>query len=140
MNLINRKWKQPGFHTLIGLAKRYVGLRVWRAYGAHSLCRTRCGACIRRKIPSHKTPRQILSVTCKTCDAEYIGETKRAIRIREKEHRDAICLGQCAKSVVTEHVHSSVVPHEVDWSSLQVLDRAGRKMQRKIRRLSTSTR
>ena len=66
-------------------------------------------------------------------DAEYIGETKRAIRIREKEHRDAVRLGQCAKLAVAEHVHSSVVPHEVDWSSLQVLDRAGRKMECKIR-------
>ena len=62
-----------------------------------------------------------------------IGETKHAIRIREKEHRDAVRLGQCAKSAVAEHVHSSVVPHEVDWSNLQVLDRAGRKMERKIR-------
>ena len=67
------------------------------------------------------------------CDEEYIGETKRAIRICEKEHRDAVRLGQSAKSVVVEHVHASVVPHEVGWSSLQVLDRAGRKMERKIR-------
>ena len=66
-------------------------------------------------------------MTCKTCDAEYIGETKCTIRIREKEHRDAVRLGQCAKSAVAEHVHASMVPHEVDWSSLQVLDRAGRK-------------
>ena len=58
---------------------------------------------------------------------------KRAIRIREKEHRDAVRPGHCTKSAVAEHVHSSVVPHEVDWSSLQVLDRAGRKMERKIR-------
>ena len=62
-----------------------------------------------------------------------IGETERAIRIREKEHRDAVRLGQCAKSAAAEHVHASVVPHKIDWSSLQVLDRAGRKMERKIR-------
>ena len=57
---------------------------------------------------------------------------KRAIRTPEKEHRDAIRLGQCAKSAMAERVHASVVPHEVDWSSLQVLDRAGKKMERKI--------
>ena len=78
-------------------------------------------------IPQETTTNAVYSVTCKTCDAEYIGETKRAIRIREKEHRDAVRLGVCAKSAVAKHVHSSVVPHEVDWRSLQVLDRAGRK-------------
>ena len=61
MNLLSRKWKRPWFYTLMGLAKRYVGLRVWRAYGAHSSCRTRCGACITGKIRSHKIPRQTQS-------------------------------------------------------------------------------
>ena len=86
-----------------------------------------------RFTPQETTTNAVYSVTCKTCDAEYIGETKRAIRIREKEHRDAVRLEQCAKSAVAEYVHASVVPHEVDWSSLQVIDRAGRKMERKIR-------
>ena len=69
-------------------------------------------------LPHETTTNAVYSVTCKTCDAEYIGETKRAIRIREKEHRDAVRLGQCKKSAMAEHVHSSVVPHKVDWSSL----------------------
>ena len=84
-------------------------------------------------LPQETTTNAVYSVTCKTCDAEYSGDTKLAIRIHEKEHRDAVRLGQCAKSAVAEHVHSSVVPHEVDWSSLQVLDRAERKMEHKIR-------
>ena len=58
------------------------------------------------------------AVICKTCDAEYTGETKSALRICEKEHRDAVRLGQCAKSAVAEHVHASGVPHEVDCRSL----------------------
>ena len=45
-------------------------------------------------LPQEITTNAVYSVTCKTCDAEYIGETKRAIRIREKEHRDAVRLGQ----------------------------------------------
>ena len=118
----------------MSLAKRYVGLHIWRANSAHSSCQTCCRACIRRdSLPQETTTNAVYSLTCKTCDVEYIGETKRAIRIREKEHRDAVRLGQCPKSAVAEHVHASVVPHEVDWSSLQFLDRAGRKMERKIR-------
>ena len=84
-------------------------------------------------LTQETTTNAVYSVTCRTCDAEDFVETKRAIRIREKEHRDAVRLGQCAKSAVAEHVHAFVVPHEVDWSSLQVLDRARRKMERKIR-------
>ena len=84
-------------------------------------------------LPQETTTNAVYSMTCKTCDAEYIGETKRAIWIRDKEHRDAVPLGQCVKSAVAEHVHASVVPHEVYWSSQQVLDRAERKMECKIR-------
>ena len=66
------KMEIAGFHTLMGSAKRYVRLSARRAYGAHSSCRTRCGACIRRKIPSHKRPRRMQSTL--TCDAENIGD------------------------------------------------------------------
>ena len=43
-------------------------------------------------LPQETMAHADYSVTCKTCDAEYIGETQRAIRIREKEHRDAVRL------------------------------------------------
>ena len=56
----------------------------------------------------------VYSVNCKTCDAEYVGETQRALRVREKEHRDTIRLGHCSKSAVAEHVHDCETLHEVD--------------------------
>ena len=40
------------------------------------------------------TTNAVYSGTSQTCNAEYIGETKRAIPTREKEHRDAVRLGQ----------------------------------------------
>ena len=52
---------------------------------------------------------------------------------REKEHRDAIRLGHCSKSAVAEHVHDCETPHEVDWNSLQVVDRARRRTEHKVR-------
>ena len=117
----------------MGLAKRY---RIARTAGVRcsffmpNMLRSLYQA--EDSLPQETTTNAVYSVTCKTCDAEYSGETKRAIWIRETEHRDAVYLGQCAKSAVAEHVHDSVVPHEVNWSGLQVLDRAGRKMERKI--------
>ena len=47
-------------------------------------------------------------------------------------HSTSVSLGQCAKQAVAEHVHASVLPHKVNGSSLQVLDRAGRKIECKI--------
>ena len=40
-------------------------------------------------LPLAATTHAVYSVTCKTCHAEYIGETQRALRVRGNEHRDA---------------------------------------------------
>ena len=53
--------------------------------------------------------------------------------MREKEHRDAIHLGHCSKLAVAEHVHDCETLHEVDWNSLQMVDRARRRTERKVR-------
>ena len=63
----------------------------------------------------------------------WIGETKRVISVRKKEHSDAICLGQCSKSAIAEHVHDHPFPHEMDWSTLQVVDCARRQVERRVR-------
>ena len=48
--------------------------------------------------------------------------------------RDAIRLGQCSKSAIAEHVHDHPSPHEMDWSTLQVVvDRARRQVERRVR-------
>ncbi len=44
----------------------------------------------------------IYQMTCETCDASYIGETVRALGVREKEHRKA-----GANSAVSEHIHET---------------------------------
>ena len=64
---------------------------------------------------------------------EYVGETKRALSVRKKEHSDAIRLGQCSKSAIAEHVHDHPSPQEMDWSTLQVVDRARRQVERRVR-------
>ena len=70
------------------------------------------------------TTHAVYSVTCKTCNAEYIGETQRAFRVRGNEHRDAVRLGHCSKSAVAEHVHNYKLPHEVDLNSLKLMDKS----------------
>ena len=36
------------------------------------------------------------------------------------------------KSAVAEHVHESEPPHEIDWKSVKVIDRAKGRLERKI--------
>ena len=48
----------------------------------------------------------------------------RALRVRKKEHCDAIRLGQSLKSAFAEHVHEQSMPHEIDWQGIKAIDRA----------------
>ena len=75
----------------------------------------------------------IYSMKWKTCSEEYVGETLRAVSVLRKEHSDAIRLGRGSKSAIAEHVHNQSSLHEMDWSSLCVIDRASKKKERKIR-------
>ena len=88
--------------------------------------------CAKDPLPKESTTHAVYSVKCKTCKGEYVGETKRALGVRKKEHSDAIRLGHCSKSAIAEHVHDHF-PHEVDWSTLRVIDRACRQSERKVR-------
>ena len=70
---------------------------------------------------------------CKICKDEYVGETKRALSVRKKEHSYATRLGQCSKSAIAEHIHDRSYPHEMDWSTLQVVNRARGQVERRVR-------
>ena len=84
-------------------------------------------------MPKEKLRNVVYSVKCGTCDNEYVGETQRALGVRKKEHCDAIRLGRVERSAVAEHVPARFEPHEIDWQSLKVIDRASWKRERKIR-------
>ena len=83
-------------------------------------------------LPRNVTTHAVYSVKCKTCSGEYVGETSRAIKVRTKEHQDAIRLGQGVRSAIALHIHDQP-SHEMDWSSLRVIDRARFQNERRIR-------
>ena len=89
--------------------------------------------CAKDPLPKESSTHVVYSMKCKTCKDEYVGETKRALSVRKKEHSDAIRLEQCSKSAIAEHVHDHPSPHEMDWSTLQVVDRARRQFERRVR-------
>ena len=44
------------------------------------------------RLPAETKTHAVFSVKCKTCDMEYVGETQRALKVRKKEHENAIVL------------------------------------------------
>ena len=52
---------------------------------------------------------------------------------RKTKKSDAVRLSQCSKSAIAEHVHDHPSPHDMDWSTLQVVDRARRQVERRVR-------
>ena len=70
------------------------------AFGAHFSHQTRLCSL---GLPTDSITSAVYSVKCKTCSGEYVGETFRALRVRKKEHCDAIRLGQSSKSAIAEH-------------------------------------
>ena len=90
---------------------------------------------VKDSLPLCSATHAIYSIKCKTCDEEYVGESMRSLDTRCKEHRDAIRLAQCTKSAVADHVlseeHSQ--PHEIDWQSVRILDRAQGTTERRMK-------
>ena len=85
------------------------------------------------RLPTDSITSGVYSVKCKTCSGEYVGETLRALRVRKKEHCDAIRLGQSFKSAIAEHVHEQSMPQEIDWQGMKAIDCARWKREREIR-------
>ena len=63
----------------------------------------------------------VCGVPC-SCGQRYIGETKRALGTRLKEHQAATMRGEIAKSAIAEHVWSP--HHQPLWEETRILDQA----------------
>ena len=88
---------------------------------------------VKDRLPRGTETHVVYSIECKTCGGQYIGETQRALAVREKEHREAVRLANQEKSAVAEHVYNQTTVHEIDWNSSKIIDRAVRRTERKIR-------
>lgn len=71
----------------------------------------RCIKKLNRFVKVHKAKNKhfnhsnvIYKINCKNCDASYIGQTKRQIRTRFKEHVNNIKLDFARHSVISEHI------------------------------------
>ena len=72
-------------------------------------------------------------VTCKECDAVYVGETLWNLTVRMQEHKRHARGGEVQRSAVAEH--AVVEDHQIDWEDANVLDTAQAWDRRKYKRL-----
>lgn len=71
----------------------------------------RCLNCLDRIIRTHKGTNKkdekfyvVYKISCKDCNASYVGQTKRQLQTRLKEHKYNIRLDSDKQSVVSEHI------------------------------------
>ena len=88
-------------------------------------------------IEPQKMCEGVYSITCKNCNATYIGETKRTLRTRIKEHKEDAKKASASrpytrsnrktsekemhKSAITDHMTQQ--NHIVDWEGVKFVDR-----------------
>ena len=100
--------------------------RVCRKYNIRTVFTTMCT--IRRKLtnvkdadPSLKRSRVVYSIPC-SCGLKYIGETKRNLETRLKEHQTATIRGETEKSAIAQHAWEE--QHQPQWNNIVILDHA----------------
>jgi len=62
----------------------------------------------------------IYKIYCKDCNASYVGQTKRQLKTRIREHYNNIKLDDSRHSVVTQHMIKH--DHAFDWKNVRILD------------------
>jgi len=76
---------------------------------------------VKDRDPLERRSNVIYQVPC-SCGRVYIGETKRALETRIKEHKAATRRGETTKSAIAEHAWKE--HHVILWDETKVLDQA----------------
>ena len=77
---------------------------------SHSLCNS---------ITTDKITCVVFEVPCKDCDFVFVGQTKRDLNSRLKEHQKAIKQQKPENSALCEHV--ILLDHVIDWANSRIL-------------------
>ena len=71
------------------------------------------------RIDFEKKSGLVYQISCRNCDAVYIGETGRSIKTRKREHFKAVKALDTKKSALCQHVVE--FDHSIDWENVKVL-------------------
>ena len=61
----------------------------------------------------------VYQISCRDCDAIYIGETGRSVKTRKREHVSAVRNFDLEKSALCQHVVKH--DHVIDWENVENL-------------------
>ena len=75
---------------------------------------------VKDPLPVEKQANVVYKVPC-SCGKVYIGETKRRLETRLKEHKEACVKGQTTKSAIAEHAW--LEGHPINWDGTRILQR-----------------
>ncbi|XP_029674796.1 uncharacterized protein LOC115242551 [Formica exsecta] len=73
----------------------------------------------------------VYKITCKDCNASYVGQTSRFLKTRIAEHKNHIRKNTAQHSVITDHRLNN---HEFAWDEVEVLDeeRNGKRLMSEV--------
>ena len=61
----------------------------------------------------------VCQISCRDCNAVYVGETGRSVRTRKREHADAVKTFNTKISALSQHVMD--FDHRIDWDNVKIL-------------------
>jgi len=70
----------------------------------------------------------IYKLFCNNCDATYVGQTKRQLRTRLKEHKNNFKQDRSKHSVISEHIIK--YNHSFDWDNTKIMDQESKYFKR----------
>lgn len=75
------------------------------------------------KLPLDTTSNCVYQIDCSNCNSVYIGETKRAVGTRMREHQNSIRPQNVSKHTTALAQHASEMSHQFNFDQVKVLDR-----------------
>ena len=81
-------------------------------------------------LSKHEKSGLVYKINCKNCESSYVGQTKRKLKTRIKEHKADIKKPSSEISVVSRHRLSEM--HNLDWENIKILDTERSLIKRRI--------
>jgi len=72
----------------------------------------------------------IYKIFCNDCSTLYVGQTKRQLKTRTKEHSNNSKSISAKSSVITEHMME--FSHSFDWNNVKILDKEANYFKRSV--------
>ena len=72
----------------------------------------------------------VYQISFRDCNAVYVGETRRSVRTRKREHVDAVKTFNNKKSALSQHVMD--FDHRIDWGNVKMLKSESHAYRRRV--------